>query len=53
VIFETEDPDAAWIGNPMGEDYYTESESYSYQLIIGVVQSAEVKVYRGLLTMIK
>ena len=53
VIFETEDPNAAWIGNPMGEDYYSESESYSYQLIIGVVQSAEVKVYRGLLTMIK
>lgn len=53
VVFETEDPEMGWVGNPMGEDYYAESEGYSYQLIIGVVQSAEVKVYRGLLTMIK
>ncbi|MFZ4784111.1 MAG: PKD domain-containing protein [Flavobacteriales bacterium] len=53
VVWETTNPNIGWAGNPKGEDYYSESETYSYQLIIEIEQSAETKVYRGLMTMVK
>jgi gliding motility-associated-like protein len=53
VIFETEDPSRAWLGDAKGSDFYTESDTYSYRLVIEVEQSAETKVYQGLVSVIK
>ena len=53
VVFETEDPSRAWLGDAKGSDFYTESDTYSYRLVIEVEQSAETKVYQGLVSVIK
>lgn len=53
VIFETEDPDSAWIGNTRGNDEYTVNETFKYRLMVEIEQSAETKVFEGLVTVVR
>lgn len=53
VVFSSEDPSDAWEGDAKGSDFYSESDTYKFRLVIQLQQSAETKVYEGLVTMIK
>jgi gliding motility-associated-like protein len=53
VIFETEDPESAWIGNTRGNDEYTVNETFKYRLMVEIEQSAETKVFEGLVTVVR
>ncbi|MEZ4800412.1 MAG: PKD domain-containing protein [Flavobacteriales bacterium] len=52
-VFETKDPKLAWTGDSKSNGYYSPNETFSYQLVIQLEQSAETKVYRGLVTMVR
>ncbi len=53
VVFATEDPSDAWEGDAKGADFYSESDTYKFRLVIQLEQSSETKIYEGLVTMIK
>jgi gliding motility-associated-like protein len=53
VIFESEDPKNAWLGDVRDNNEYTMNSTYRYQLIIEIEQSAETKLYEGVVTVIR
>ena len=53
VIFESEDPKDAWLGDVRDSNEYTINSTYRYQLIIEIEQSAETKMYDGVVTIVR
>ena len=53
VIFESEDPKDAWLGDTRDNGEYTMNSTFRYQLIIEIEQSAETKMYDGVVTVIR
>jgi hypothetical protein len=53
VIFESEDPKDAWLGDTRDNGEYTMNSTFRYQLIIEIEQNAETKMYDGVVTVIR
>ncbi|MBL7941702.1 MAG: PKD domain-containing protein, partial [Flavobacteriales bacterium] len=47
IIFETEDPNAAWTGNVRNGEYYAKDDAYNWQVIVQLKGYDEERVYSG------
>ncbi len=53
IIFETLDPEVGWIGNVNNGDHYAQSGVYTYVVNVKSAFNAEVKSFRGHITLIR
>jgi gliding motility-associated-like protein len=53
VVFETNDPKEAWVGNHRGGDYYVEDGIYNWTIEVDILNGDETKFLNGHVTIIR
>lgn len=53
IIFETNDPDAPWVGDTRDGLYYAKDDAYNWQVIVQLKGSDESRVYSGHVILIR
>lgn len=53
VVFQTNDPEAPWLGNVRGGDHFAAADSYHYRLVLKTNENTEYIVHEGTVTLLR